>query len=82
VIYAFDTLSYARKLKDAGIPQSQAEAHADAARQFIMAELVTKQDLAAAIEMQTLRLTVRLGSLFGGLLALGIAALAALIKLG
>jgi hypothetical protein len=44
-------------------------------------ELVTKQDLAAAIEMQTLRLTVRLGSLFGGLLALGIAALAALIKL-
>lgn len=76
VVYAFDTLNYARKLKDAGIPQSQAEAHADAARQFIMAELVTKQDLAAAIEMQTLRLTVRLG----GLLALGIAALAALIK--
>ncbi len=77
MIYAFDTLSYARKLKDAGIPQSQAEAHADAARQFIMAELVTKQDLAAAIETQTLRLTVRLG----GLLALGIGALAALIKL-
>lgn len=77
VVYAFDTLNYARRLKDAGIPQNQAEAHADAARQFIMAELVTKQDLAAALEMQTLRLTVRLG----GLLALGIAALAALIKL-
>jgi hypothetical protein len=42
-----------------------------------MAELVTKQDLAAALEMQTLRLTVRLG----GLLALGIGALGALIKL-
>lgn len=81
VIYAFDTLSYARKLEDAGIPQNQAEAHADAARQFIMAELVTKQDLAAAIELQTLRLTVRLGSLLGSLLALAVAALAALIKL-
>jgi hypothetical protein len=42
-----------------------------------MAELVTKQDLNTAIETQTLRLTVRLG----GLLALGVGALAALIKL-
>jgi hypothetical protein len=31
----------------------QAEAHADAAREFVMAELVTKSDLAAAIETQT-----------------------------
>jgi hypothetical protein len=30
-----------------GVPQDQAEAHAEAARDFIMAELVTKTDLLA-----------------------------------
>jgi hypothetical protein len=43
--YAFDTLGYARHLRENGVPQQQAEAHAEAARQFIMAELVTKSDL-------------------------------------
>jgi hypothetical protein len=42
---AFDTLGYAKQLRDRGIPQDQAEAHAEAARDFIMAELVTKTDL-------------------------------------
>jgi hypothetical protein len=45
--FAFDTLSYAKHLRDAGVPQQQAEAHAEAARQFIMSELVTKTDLLA-----------------------------------
>ena len=43
--YAFDTLGYARRLRDAGVTSDQAEAHAEAARDFIMAELVTKSDL-------------------------------------
>jgi hypothetical protein len=131
MVYAMDTLGYAKRLRDAGIPDEQAEAHAEAARDFVMAELVTKSDLAATrsdlqsalaatrsdlqsalaetrsdlqsalaetrselrsavqrlearieaqgiqIEAQTLRLTVRLG----GLLAAGIALLAAVIKL-
>lgn len=72
--FAFDTLGYAKRLRDAGIPQQQAEAHAEAAREFIMAELVTKPDLQLALETQTLRLTVRLG----GLIAAGIAILAAI----
>ena len=46
--FAFDTLGYAKKLREHGIPQDQAEAHAEAAREFIMAELVTKLDLSAA----------------------------------
>lgn len=33
---AFDTLGYAKKLRDRGVPQDQAEAHAEAAREFIM----------------------------------------------
>lgn len=77
MVYAFDTLGYAKKLRDRGIPQEQAEAHAEAARDFIMAELVTKQDLALAMETQTLRLTVRLGAM----LVIAIGALGTLLKL-
>ena len=46
--FAFDSLSFAKKLRDAGIPQDQAEAHAEAAREFIMLELVTRHDLDTA----------------------------------
>src|SRR5947209_18861668 len=89
--YAFDTLGYARYLRENGVAQQQAEAHAEAARQFIMAELVTKSDLQALtshfdtklahfdtkLDNLSLRLTVRLGIL----LAAGIAALGVIVKL-
>ena len=86
--YSFDTLGYAKRLRDAGISLDQAEAHAEAARDFVMGELVTKTDLDAAVtsvrqELRTsidnlgLRLTVRLGAM----LAVGIAALATIVKL-
>jgi hypothetical protein len=42
--FAFDTLGYAKRLRDKGIPADQAEAHAEATRDFIMVELATKQD--------------------------------------
>ena len=82
--YAFDTLGYSKRHRDRGVPQDQAEAHAQAARDFIMAELLTKTDLQssvallqAQIETQTLRLTVRLGVM----LAASIALLGAILKL-
>jgi len=75
--YAFDTLGYAKRLRNAGISTEQAEAHAEAAREFIMVELVTKSDLSLALEHQTLRLTVRLG----GMVAIAVAILATIIKL-
>jgi hypothetical protein len=88
VVFAFDTLGYSKRLREGGVPQEQAEAHAEAARNFVMAELVTKTDLHAAlsalearleakIENQSLRITIRLGIM----LAAGIAALAAIVKL-
>lgn len=43
--YAFDTLEYAKRLRGAGVPAEHAESHAEAAREFIMAELVTRSDL-------------------------------------
>ena len=46
--FAFDSLGYAKKLRDAGVPQDQAEAPAEAAREFMMAELVTRYDLDTA----------------------------------
>src|SRR5262249_23448002 len=40
-------LGYAKRLRENGVAQNQAEAHAEAARDFIMAELATKADLLA-----------------------------------
>ena len=45
--YIFDSLGYAKRLRDGGVPRDQAEAHAEAARDFIMAELTTRADLLA-----------------------------------
>jgi hypothetical protein len=84
VVYAFDSLGYAKRLRDKGIPQDHAEAHAEAARDFVMAELVTKTDLNGAVERVnalidrlesnldtiSLRLTVRLGAMLSAAVAL------------
>lgn len=43
---AFDTLAYAKRLRDAGVPESQAEAHAEALRQITADQLATKTDIA------------------------------------
>jgi hypothetical protein len=45
--YIFDSLGYAKRLREGGVPQEQAEAHAEATRDFIMVELATKADLLA-----------------------------------
>ncbi len=44
----FDTLSYAKKLKSAGFTEEQAEIQAEAMKEIISTELVTKKDLAEA----------------------------------
>jgi hypothetical protein len=82
--FAFDSLGYAKKLRDAGLAQDQAEAHAEAAREFIMAELATRNDLEALhrqfdakLDNLGLRLTVRMGVM----LAAGLSILAAVLKL-
>jgi hypothetical protein len=84
LVYAFDTLGYSKRLRDAGVPQLQAEAHAEAAGEFVMAELVTKTDIQTLtthfdtkLDNLSLRLTIRLGVM----LVAGISILAAVIKL-
>ena len=42
---AFDTLTYAKKLQEAGVPPQQAEAHAGALKELVEGNLATRQDL-------------------------------------
>lgn len=42
---AFDTLAYAKKLKAAGVPELQAEIHAETFAEFIEDKLATRQDI-------------------------------------
>jgi hypothetical protein len=44
----FDTLSYAKKLKEAGFSEKQAEVQAEALAEAVSGRLVTKEDLDAA----------------------------------
>jgi len=73
----FDSLGYSRKLREAGLNTQIAEAAADAARDYIMLDLVTKSELREALDTQTLRLTVRMGVL----LAAGLSILGVVLKL-
>ena len=92
--FAFDTLSYARHLKQNGVPEAQADAHAEAARQFIMAELVTQTDLEREatglrdldvlrreLEGQIERTSMETIMAIGTLNVVAVGALAALLKL-
>jgi hypothetical protein len=74
VAFAFGASGYSKHLQDAGVPRPQAQAHAEATRDFFMHEVVTKVDLALALDNLTYRLTLRLGSIIGA----GVAALVVL----
>jgi hypothetical protein len=95
VVYTFDGLGYAKRLRERGLPHDLAEAHAEAARDFIMAELVTKSDLlateqrlqtefrasVAALRASIETLTLRLTVRLGAMLVVAIGALATILKL-
>lgn len=69
----FDTVTYARALHQAGMPSKQALAIAEATRDNVMSDLVTKADM----EKYELRIVIKLG----GIIAAGIGLLAVLMKL-
>lgn len=93
--FTFDSLAYAKHLRDHGVPQQEAEAHAEAARTFIMNELITKEDFRAGldelrrdvdakIENLSLRmdgLSLRLTVRLGVMFAAGLTLLGAVLKL-
>ncbi len=87
----FDTLKYANRLKSAGVPDKQAEAEAEALSEALevnLKELVTKEDLHREIESLRREMSAgfiqveqRLVIKLGGLMALSISIVAALVKL-
>lgn len=75
-----DTLGFVKHLRAAGIPDQQAEAHAEAVRDYIMTEIATKADIArleAKIDSQPNAITLRIGSI----MVVGLGVLFALLKL-
>ncbi|MCD4778468.1 MAG: CCDC90 family protein [Desulfobacterales bacterium] len=47
-VMTFDTLAYAKKLKAAGVPDEQAEVQAEALKDIVNTELMSKRDLTEA----------------------------------
>ena len=94
VAIAFDTLKYAKRLKDAGVPEKQAEAEAEAL-EVNLKELATKDDLTreAALlrrDMNELEVSLkrdmremeqRMTIKLGGLMVVAVGAVATLVKL-
>jgi hypothetical protein len=73
----FDTLEFSRRLRNAGFTEQQAEVLAEATRELVTDEMVTKTFLQSELEKQSMRLTIRMGTIA----AVCVGALAAIIKL-
>ena len=75
----FDTLRYAKRLKEVGLTDQQAEVHAEALKELIDEKLATKSDiimLKRDIAEMGMKMTIR----FGGMLIAAVLVLAAIIK--
>ncbi len=57
----FDTLTFARRLKQAGVPEAQAEAMADATRELVMQDVASKSDV-VAVKTDITALTVEVAA--------------------
>jgi len=71
----FNTLSYAKKLEEVGLPREQAEAHVQIIADIIEGELATKQDLR---ELEH-RLVIKLSAILGTMISLTIAVCTAIM---
>lgn len=87
----FDTLTYSKRLREAGVPKEQADAHAGAALYLFRAispniaalqapeapsaSPASPSDLTEALDLMTWQLTVRIG----GIILAGFAVIAALV---
>lgn len=91
---AFDTLKYSKRLREAGVPEKQAEAEAEALAEVLevnLKELATKEDMKALRdEMKALEdrlgdkitlLEQRMTIKLGGLMVVAVGTVAALVKL-
>jgi hypothetical protein len=80
----FDTLAYAKRLKSTGFTEEQAEVLAQLQAALIVEQLATKDDLKLLEERLTHRLNELKSELtirVGGMLAIAVGVIAALVKL-
>ena len=80
----FDTLGYAKKLQELGFTREQAEGFAEIQRTIIEDRLATKADLLVVkseLEQKLKELEYRLTIRLGGMMAVAIAIVAALVRL-
>lgn len=84
---ALDTLAFVNKLKHVGVPEKQAEAHAEALQTMISEQLVTKNffqlkmaELEHKLAALEYRLLIKLGGMMIGIVGLAVSILAVIIK--
>ncbi len=65
-----DTLRYAEALEAAKVPKAQARAHAKAIREYVVPDLVTNQEMQAAIDRAVLKMVLAMIATNGALFAL------------
>ena len=79
----FNTLSYTKKLEQAGVSREQAEAHIQIIAEIVEGDLSTKQDikeLKDEIQKLEYRLIIKLGAIAVGLATLMVGVLAGVLK--
>jgi len=74
--HAFDTFKFTQRLEQVGVGREQAVAHAELARDMILANVATKADLTdlkkeidGSLRELELRITVRIGAIVGAAVA-------------
>ncbi len=91
----FDTHAFVKRLIATGVPEAQAEVHAQAFGEFVFEHLATKQDLLVLkqelkqeilelrqeMDVKLSQMELRLTVRFGGMLVTAVAVLAAIMKL-
>ncbi len=73
----FDTLAYAKKLRNAGVPENQAGIHAEEIAALIDEQLATKKNL----QILKANVTTRIIRWFAGMLVAQASIVATLVKL-
>ncbi len=79
-VITFDTLKFSKKLVESGVPQRQAEAHAEAFAEVIDDQLATKQDLKDLETRLNHNILTRLGGLVIATVGIGVTILGLLIS--
>lgn len=66
----FNTLTYAKKLEDAGVPRPQAEAQVQVLAEIVEGELATKNDIKRDLKELEYRLVLKLSAIMGTMITL------------